>query len=148
VEKWDTTGYSNIDLDGLKVIGYCQIGIDRYSIVEVANSLEYLTASKQFTVPCELSKQLSLFEMNGQILAIVESQDLPNSSLDIARFLTKREMQIATLVARGNSNKQIAIHLNISEWTVSTHLRRIFVKLEVDTRAAMVYRCANLLKQL
>lgn len=148
MKKWDTTGSSNIDLDELEVIGYCQIGVDRYSIVKVANSLEYLAESKQSTVPCELSKQPTLFEINGQILAIVESQVLPNPSSDITGFLTKREMQIATLVARGNSNKQIAIHLNISAWTVSTHLRRIFVKLEVDTRAAMVYRCANLLEQL
>lgn len=146
--KWDTTGSSNIDSDGLKIIGYCQIGVDRYSIVEVADSVEYLAESKQSTVHCKLSNQLSLFEMNGQILAIIESQAPPSPSSDIARFLTKREMQIATLVARGNSNKQIAIHLNISEWTVSTHLRRIFVKLEVDTRAAMVYRCADLLEQL
>jgi DNA-binding NarL/FixJ family response regulator len=148
VKKCDTARDINIDLGGLKVVGYCQIGVDRYSIVEVANNLEYLAKSKQSTIACELRKQLSLFEMNGQILAIVESQDPPKPSSDIARFLTKREMQIATLVARGNSNKQIAIHLNISEWTVSTHLRRIFVKLEVDTRAAMVYRCADLLEQL
>jgi DNA-binding CsgD family transcriptional regulator len=145
VEKWDTIRYSNIDLDGLKVVGYCRIGTDRYPIVEVENGLENLAGSEQYTVPCELIKQISLFEMNGQTLAIIDDQFLPNPSSDIARFLTKREMQIATLVARGNSNKQIAIDLNISEWTVSTHMRRIFVKLEVDTRAAMVYRCADLL---
>jgi hypothetical protein len=42
-------------------------------------------------------------------------------------------------------NKQIAHQLHISEWTVATHLRRIFAKLGVDTRAAMVYRCAFLI---
>jgi DNA-binding NarL/FixJ family response regulator len=44
-------------------------------------------------------------------------------------------------VATGLVNKQIAFQLRISEWTVSTHLRRIFAKLGVDTRAAMVSRC-------
>jgi DNA-binding NarL/FixJ family response regulator len=55
--------------------------------------------------------------------------------------LTSREMEIAKLVAKGRANKQIAAELEISEWTVSTHLRRIFAKLDVDTRAAMVVKC-------
>jgi DNA-binding CsgD family transcriptional regulator len=55
--------------------------------------------------------------------------------------LTAREVQIARLVAGGLVNKQIAVELRISEWTVATHLRRIFAKLGVETRAAMVARC-------
>ena len=62
-----------------------------------------------------------------------------------ASLLTARELQIVALVAEGRVNKQIADALHISEWTVSTHLRRIFTKLGVDTRAAMVLRCAPLL---
>jgi DNA-binding NarL/FixJ family response regulator len=57
--------------------------------------------------------------------------------------LTNRVLQIATLVACGHTNKQIADKLRISEWTVSTHLRRIFVKRGVNNRAAMVYQCAG-----
>ena len=62
-----------------------------------------------------------------------------------ATLLTGRELQIVMLVAEGRVNKQIAADLHISEWTVSTHLRRIFAKLGVDTRAAMVSRCAGVL---
>ena len=58
-----------------------------------------------------------------------------------AELLTPRELQIVALVAEGHVNKQVADVLRISEWTVSTHLRRIFAKLGVDTRAAMVSRC-------
>jgi DNA-binding CsgD family transcriptional regulator len=61
----------------------------------------------------------------------------------IAELLTARELQIVMLVAEGRVNKQIAAALTISEWTVSTHLRRIFAKLGVDTRAAMVCRCLS-----
>ena len=64
---------------------------------------------------------------------------------DPMELLTEREFQIARLVALGRLNKQIAHQLHISEWTVATHLRRIFAKLGVDTRAAMVYRCAFLI---
>ena len=52
--------------------------------------------------------------------------------------LTPREREIARLVALGHSNKIIADVLSISSWTVCTHLRRIFSKLGVSSRAAMV----------
>jgi DNA-binding CsgD family transcriptional regulator len=54
--------------------------------------------------------------------------------------LSPREQEIARMVASGYTNKQIASVLGISTWTVSTHLRRIFCKLDVGTRAAMVAR--------
>jgi two-component system, NarL family, nitrate/nitrite response regulator NarL len=54
--------------------------------------------------------------------------------------LSPREQEIVRLVALGHSNKMIAGVLNISSWTVCTHLRRIFSKLGVGTRAAVVAR--------
>jgi RNA polymerase sigma factor (sigma-70 family) len=54
--------------------------------------------------------------------------------------LTPREREIARMVGDGFTNKEIASVLEISSWTVSTHLRRIFGKLDVGTRAAMVAR--------
>jgi Bacterial regulatory proteins, luxR family len=44
------------------------------------------------------------------------------------------------MVAEGHPNKIIADVLNISPWTVCTYLRRIFAKLGVTSRAAMVAR--------
>ncbi len=66
-------------------------------------------------------------------------------AMALTQVLTARELQIATLVALGRLNKQIAAQLHISEWTVATHVRRVFSKLGVSTRAGMVYRCAPLL---
>jgi DNA-binding CsgD family transcriptional regulator len=54
--------------------------------------------------------------------------------------LSPREQEIVRMVAKGYPNKTIAGVLNISTWTVCTHLRRIFAKLGVTTRAAMVAR--------
>ena len=42
------------------------------------------------------------------------------------------------MVAKGHTNQAIADVLGISAWTVSTHLRRVFAKLGVNSRAAMV----------
>lgn len=54
--------------------------------------------------------------------------------------LSPREQEIVRIVAEGHPNKIIADVLNISSWTVCTHLRRIFAKLGVGSRAAMVAR--------
>jgi two-component system, NarL family, nitrate/nitrite response regulator NarL len=54
--------------------------------------------------------------------------------------LSPRELAIARLVAKGMPNKWIGQTLDISPWTVATHLRRIFGKLNVTSRAAMVAR--------
>ena len=58
--------------------------------------------------------------------------------------LSPREQEITRLVAKGLPNKTIAAVLDISPWTVSTHLRRIFTKLGVGSRAEMV---AQVLKE-
>jgi len=52
--------------------------------------------------------------------------------------LSPRERQIVRLVAKGLVNKTIGHVLDISPWTVSTHVRRIFAKLGVASRASMV----------
>lgn len=52
--------------------------------------------------------------------------------------LSPREEEIARMVAAGYPNKTIAAVLDISSWTVGTHLRRVFAKLGVGSRAAMV----------
>jgi DNA-binding CsgD family transcriptional regulator len=54
--------------------------------------------------------------------------------------LSPREREVAQLVAKGYPNKTIAAVLGISSDTVATHLRRIFAKLDVHTRAAMAAR--------
>lgn len=83
---------------------------------------------------------------NKNCLIVKPKNALENRILCPQEILSERELQIVELVACGKSNKQIAKNLKISEWTVSTHLRRIFTKLKVDSRAAMVYRCSSLVR--
>ena len=52
--------------------------------------------------------------------------------------LTKREVKILKLVASGNTNKEIASKLFISEKTVKNHLNHIYRKLGVKNRAQAV----------
>ncbi|GKX51222.1 two-component system response regulator NarL [Budvicia aquatica] len=50
--------------------------------------------------------------------------------------LTERELDVLQEVARGMSNKQIAVHLHISEETVKVHIRNMLRKLNVRSRVA------------
>jgi len=54
--------------------------------------------------------------------------------------LSPREKEIVRLIAKGLPNKAISDVLDISPWTVATHLRRVFAKLGVVSRAEMVAR--------
>ena len=53
-------------------------------------------------------------------------------------LLTKRELTVLRLLARGAPNKEISTALHISESTVKTHIARIFHKLGVDDRTEAV----------
>ena len=56
----------------------------------------------------------------------------------VAAPLTKRETQILTYVAEGNSNKEIAHILSISEQTIKNHVSAILRKLNANDRAHAV----------
>ena len=58
-------------------------------------------------------------------------------------MLSPREKEIIRLVAIGYPNKTIAGVLDISPWTVATHVRRIFSKIGVHGRAAMIAKLAQ-----
>jgi ATP/maltotriose-dependent transcriptional regulator MalT len=52
--------------------------------------------------------------------------------------LSRREIEVLALIARGSTNKEAAKKLFISEATVKTHLIHAYAKLGVNDRAAAV----------
>ncbi|MEC5200178.1 DNA-binding CsgD family transcriptional regulator [Arthrobacter sp. PL16] len=52
--------------------------------------------------------------------------------------LTKREREVAQLVARGENNKSIAVTMGVTARTVEGHLYQIFSKLHLRTRGELV----------
>jgi DNA-binding CsgD family transcriptional regulator len=77
-------------------------------------------------------------EVDGIRCLLIRRPSRPGSSELLE--LSPREYEIARMVAKGYANKTIASVLDISSWTVSSHLRRIYTKLGVGSRAAMVAR--------
>jgi DNA-binding NarL/FixJ family response regulator len=57
--------------------------------------------------------------------------------------LTAREVEILRLIAKGFSFPEIARLLGISAHTVTTHVRHIYGKLEVNSRGEAVYEAVN-----
>ena len=72
----------------------------------------------------------------------IEPADPAVSSLRAAKLkfggLTAREREVAALVAQGQSNREIAQTLIISENTVATHIGKILSKLEFESRTQIV----------
>jgi ATP/maltotriose-dependent transcriptional regulator MalT len=56
--------------------------------------------------------------------------------------LTPREVEVLRLIVAGQSNRAIADHLVISEWTVKSHLTKIYRKLDVTSRTQAI-ACAH-----
>ena len=59
---------------------------------------------------------------------------------ETASRLTPRELELARLAAQGLDNQEIANRLSIQEGTVKVHLHRIYRKLQVRDRVALVLR--------
>jgi DNA-binding CsgD family transcriptional regulator len=89
-------------------------------------------------------------ELDGETVDLIFELELDGARWLVARArpkvlsaainLSPREREIARMVAQGYPNKTIAAVLAISTWTVCTYLRRIFAKVGVCSRAAMVAR--------
>ncbi len=132
---------------GFNVVGNFCLNNSQFLIISLERFREdNPTSTLSLSDETAYSSVIGRFEVDGQSYLIVKAKEFfKNAELNPIALLTSRELQIATLVAQGCSNKQMANLLRISKWTISTHLRRIFIKLGVDSRAAMVYRCASLI---
>ncbi|MGK7915754.1 MAG: response regulator transcription factor [Prochloraceae cyanobacterium] len=132
------------------IVGSFRIRNHHYLVIHLEEIKEKLAkftnVSLNYFPFFEQGVEVGHFEAHGQHFAIVAADNQQSDTKgNIAEILTDRELQVVKLVAHGHPNKQIASKLKISEWTVSTHIRRVFAKLGVDSRAAMVYQCAFLL---
>ena len=58
--------------------------------------------------------------------------------------LSKRELEVLTLMAAGMSNQQIAEKLFVSLNTIKTHLSNVFLKLDVQRRTQAVEKARRL----
>jgi two-component system nitrate/nitrite response regulator NarL len=60
-----------------------------------------------------------------------------NTESSLIELVTPREQEILRLVAKGETNRQIAATLNIAENTVKNHIKNLLVKLSLDNRVQL-----------
>jgi DNA-binding NarL/FixJ family response regulator len=92
---------------------------------------EYLINDDVLSKPQLASRVLKSFRELA-----VEEEDV--GTKDIYSPLSSREVEILDYIARGNSNKEIAKSLKISDQTVKNHITSILKKLSVNDRTAAV----------
>lgn len=101
------------------------------SMVRRVGHGEYLINENVLSRPFVASRVLDEFRELSQVDSATESVFSP---------LTPREVEILDCVARGNSNKEIARLLSISDQTVKNHITSILRKLAVNDRTqAVIY---------
>jgi DNA-binding CsgD family transcriptional regulator/tetratricopeptide (TPR) repeat protein len=89
------------------------------------------------TATMEFDAARSVFRQLGAAPDIARVEALsPTAGLNAPMGLTGREVEVLALVARGNSNREIAAALVISEHTVARHVQNILAKLGVSSRTA------------
>ncbi|HLA30180.1 MAG TPA: HTH-type transcriptional regulator MalT [Pseudomonas sp.] len=62
--------------------------------------------------------------------------------------LTRREWQVLSLIHAGQSNEQIAEHLNVAPTTIKTHIRSLYQKLNISHRSEAVQLARSLLSKI
>ena len=92
---------------------------------------EYLINDDVLSKPQLASRVLKSFRE----LAVEEEE---TATRDLYSPLSGREVEILDYIARGNSNKEIAKSLKISDQTVKNHITSILKKLSVNDRTAAV----------
>jgi DNA-binding NarL/FixJ family response regulator len=81
-----------------------------------------------------IRRTLSWHLLNELVMITQEKNKIKQAVGELLANLTRREYEIATLVGNGESNKQIARRLDITERTVKAHLTEVFRKLDVADR--------------
>jgi DNA-binding CsgD family transcriptional regulator len=81
---------------------------------------------------------------NSRLLIIIErlnqKLECPDVNIQQRYHLTEREQMVIIYLMLGFTNKEIANRLNLSEYTVKEHLKRIMQKTKTTTRTGLLAR--------
>jgi DNA-binding CsgD family transcriptional regulator len=121
-------------------------------VLRLAESLQRLEREEVRPARCEIWHALRPWLLQGfrlptdpladTTVIIILMEPLTDLSTRLREWaqlgLTPRESDIARLVVRGLTNKQIAAQLSLAEQTVKDHMKHIMVKTQTSTRTALV----------
>jgi DNA-binding NarL/FixJ family response regulator len=129
-----------MDEDPEMFLKFVHLGIGGYMLKD-ASAAEIIAAVRavargEAACPPKLCMSLiqHLAQQFRENVALVDSKGRPKC------LLTLRQLELLKLVAKGLTNKEIAAHLNLSEFTVKNHLRRIMKQVDAEDRHEAVER--------
>lgn len=119
-----------------QAIGAAQPDAHRADRERIVADLRGAVGAEVFAGAWETGRASSLDEIVAEALTPNEPAAGPAPPATAqAGPLTRREREVAALIARGQTNRQIAATLFISERTVDTHVEHVLAKLGVSSRA-------------
>ncbi len=113
-----------------EILAFTALGVS--GIVSPEGSLEDLVITLRFAARREFRRPPKATVALARCFTSDDRHKFNATSSSIT--LTKREREIAVLIEKGNSNKQIARVLNIQLSTVKNHVHKILDKLKVSNR--------------
>jgi DNA-binding NarL/FixJ family response regulator len=96
---------------------------------ELVNAVRVVAAGDGLLAPSVTRKLIEQFAARPRVV---------NHQPARLRELTPRELEVLRLIARGQSNAEIAETLVVAEQTVKTHVSRVLQKLDLRDRAQAV----------
>lgn len=106
------------------------------SRTQMADAIEKVLAGNVY-VPADILRQTTAPNT-------VPSAVTPHIQQEALQALTRKQLQVLAHMTRGESNKQIANHLNIAETTVKTHVSAILRQLGAQNRVQAILAAKQL----
>jgi len=142
-------------LDGIESLGILKDDFPSIKVIVLSsyNHSEIIEIVKKMGAKGYLLKDTPYHELRQSIFDVINGTDwvqntkteleAETSSYYIDNFmrkyqLSKREVEIVGMIARGCTSKEIGDNLFISEFTVTTHRRNILRKLNIKSIAKLV----------
>jgi two-component system, NarL family, response regulator LiaR len=115
------------------VMGILESGADGYltknlSVEEIIKAIQNSIAGEMVMSP----------KIVSQVIRYNLKNTIKPALANITYNLTPRELSILRFLAKGMSNKQIALEMDLSQRTVKSHLVDIFLKLNISSRIEAV----------
>lgn len=134
-ERLDGSGYLR-GLTGTQLDGPARVLAAADVIAALGEARPYRPAFSADQIEAEVQREIAAGRLDETAArAVLAEAGMKAPRRTLPRGITPREAEVLALLARGQTNKQIARQLGLSPKTVGRHLENLYAKAGVSTRA-------------